>query len=415
MLERVMRRFGISPQSLPQKPTVFEVLLGDLLERVKRAAPKWEGKDPQELVLAEMASLEVKRGFQAPEGRNVEGLFESIREYLKLLSGNQRLPLDGQLSVENLQLLRSFLLEYDTSGSSDAATRCVSLLEEKLNRGLFSQTELLLQFFDTTPDRRRSNERTLFYEEMISRFGSIRTTRISGHLCRRFQKALNSRDNVLAKFAGAAEWLAQHGGIHLNVLNRPNAELERWLSALEGFEDTEARKDVLDLLVPTSWRMASRLDNETLLETMGQHLHQEGLNAYTIRLFKAAYFVALVTGRTGFESLIKTFFGWVERNLGCRGSGVLPDIHKRSTLGGLGLTDALEIIRAELMEDAPQLLKRVHEGLEGGLCSFVDYLCETDPNEIPPGEYDLTGLVIDQATHLVHDTPSILFRVHRIC
>lgn len=415
MLERVMRRFGISPQSLPQKPTYFEVLLGELLDRVKKATPDWEGDDPQELVLAEMAALEVKRGFQAPEGRNLEGLFESIHEYLRLLSGNERLPSDGQLTEEDLQLLRTFLLEYDAGGSSDAATRCVTLLEEKLNRGFFSQTELLLKFFDTTPDRRRSNERTLFYEEMISRFGSIRTARISGHLCRRFHKALNSRDKVIAKFAGAAEWLAQHGGIHLNVLNRPRPELERWLSVLKGFEDTEVRQDLLDLIVPTSWRMASRIDGEVLLETMGHHAQNEGLDAYTIRLFKAAYFVALVTGRTGFEPLIKTFFEWVDRNLGCRGSRVLPDIHKRSTLGGKGLMDSLEEIRAELMGNAPQLLDRVKQGLEEGLSSFVGYLAETDPNEIPPGEYDLTGLVIDHATGLVHDTPSILFRVHRIC
>ena len=415
MLERVMRRFGISPQSLPQKPTSFEVLLGELLQRVKRAAPKWEGDEPLDLVLAEMAALEVKRGFQAPEGRNLESLFESILDYVRLLSGNHRLPMDSQLSVEDLRLLRSFLLEYDSGGSSDAAARCVTLLEEKLNRGLFSQTELLLQFFDTTPDRRRSNERTLFYEEMIARFGSIRTNRISGHLCRRFHKALNSRDKVISKFTGAAEWLAQHGGIHLNVLNRPKAELQSWRSVLKGFEGTEKQKDVLELLVPTCWRMASRIESDDLLATMGQHVHQEGLNEYTIRLFKAAYFVALVTGRTGFEPLIKTFFEWVERNLGCRGSKILPDIHKRSTLGGKGLTDSLEEIRAELMVGAPQLFERVNEGLEEGLCTFVEYLAETDPNEIPPGEYDLTGLIIDQATHLVHDTPSILFRVHRIC
>jgi hypothetical protein len=418
MLERVMRRFGVSPHSSARESTYFESLLDRARERVTERLASDSATNPVVLVARECVRLEAEIDERAAldAGRLSED--EGLLDYLWLLRDNDRLPPAGQLNGRELRLARPLLFREnsDPQWAGRAYDAVLGLLEDKFSSGFFTQAGLLLRLFETTPARHRSNERTLFYEEMLSRFGSPRAGRLPANQVRRYTKAFAAGEHPGDQLLGAARWLNQQARVRLDILMRPQLEIDTWESALAAAERNR-REATMVVLPHARWRPVEEIDEVSLVDAIRRHLDLGGLVEYLDRLLKACYFVVVVTSRTGFEPFIKRYFEWVAHNFGFPGTRLLPQLHRMTTLEERSLHEALMTIREDFFEPhLATVIARIDDGaVERAVGELAEVLRGIDPNDIPAGDYDLTALVLDRLTGLQVDVPTVLFRVHRLC
>ena len=417
MLKSVKRRFGVSKDGQDRPATYLEALLADTLPRVEERLSNNSRHDPFVETAKILVEFEALRECTEPPDLKDENVIGAITAYLHLLLDNDRLPPAGQLDDQDLITTRSLLLA--AAAGSDATTgeseRVLALLEEKFNSGKFTQASLLLRLFETTDVRERNNERTLFYEEMFSRFGVIRLNRIPGNLCRKYRDSLKKSDSPTEAILGAAEWLRQNAGVHLNLAVRDPEEVDTWKRVLSS--DHSDLNLYLELLPPRRWRNLSEFTELGVIPAITNQIDGGALAQYFGHLLKVCYFIVLVTGKTGFEPFIKTYFEWVENHFDILGTKLLPGLHYQTTVGEGSLGEAIEkILQDEMMPFAGRIREGLDDdALESSLDALIKDLIPLDPNEIPPGDYDLGGLVLDRATDLDVIDPVALFRVHRIC
>jgi hypothetical protein len=419
MLEGVLRRFGVGKKSVARKPTYFEGLLEETRPRVARALVDNPNQPPLEAVMRQIALLEAeKRHIDAPDLDN-EATLGAIKAYFSLLGENDALPPSGQLNARELRLTRQLLLSSAAGidAASDHSEKVLSLLEDKFNGGKYTQAGLLLRLFETTPARERNNERTLFYEEMFSRFGVLRLNRIPKYLCDRYREALAGDEDALARIAGAAAWLAENAGVHFNILYRSPDEVSAWRESVAGTAQTDELGTALPKLPPARWRNVGEYMTNGLVTGLREYFLSGAVFAYSRHLLKVCYFIVLVTGKTGYETFLNDFFSWVARNYDYPGTRLLPELHRRTTLGDEGLASGLDAVLADQIGErsGPLMASLTDEAITKSLSLLAKDLEAIDPNDIPPGEYDLTGLLLDRCTGLTSEDPKHLFRVHRIC
>ena len=417
MLKSVKRRFGVSKDGQDRPATYLEALLTDTFSRVVERLSEDSERDPFVETAKLVVQLESRRERCEEPDLTDDTVLGAVTAYLQLLLDNDGLPPDGQLGDEDLATTRTLLLSA-AIGSDSTATeseRVLSLLEEKFNSGKFTQASLLLRLFETTTVRERNNERTLFYEEMFSRFGVIRLNRIPGNLCRKYRDALQKRTSPSEGILDAAVWLKQNAGVHLSVAVRDPGDIDTWSRLFRlASGDVAAYQD---LIPPRRWRNVSEFADLGVIPAITNQLEGGALLAYFGHLLKVCYFIVLVTGKTGFEPFIKTYFDWVESHFDVVGTNLLPGLHYETTVGERSLGDAVEeILTEKMMPAAGRIRETLDEAtLEAALEALLEDLIPLDPNEIPPGDYDLGGLVLDRATGLDVIDPVALFRIHRIC
>lgn len=419
MLKSVMRRFGPAKNGHGRPFTYLEPLLEEACPRVQEALEADGDADPFLEAAKAIVRIECEREhFETPDfdDDQVQG---AIIAYFRLLLDNDALPPGGQLEEKDLSNTRTLLLSAsvgaeDTVADSD---RVLALLEEKFNSGKFTQAAILLRLFDTTPARERNNERTLFYEEMFSRFGVLRLNRIGAGQVRKYKEIFKGKPEPLVALSEAAVWLGTKAGVHLNLALRNPAEQEDWEAGWKKIPESNSLAICRELVPPRRWRNGSEHTYGSLLEAIDKHIDTSTVVEYYGHLLKVCYFIVLVTGKTGFEPYIKSYFRWVEENFGFQASTILPDLHHETTIGERGLAETVfEVLRARMLPHAAQLREELEEDrIASALEEFVDDLEDLDPNEIPPGEYDLAGLLLDHLTGLEVDDRLTAFRIHRIC
>jgi hypothetical protein len=224
-------------------------------------------------------------------------------------------------------------------------------------------------------------------------------------------------EDVATRLTAAAEWLSQEARVNLDVLGRAPDDLQAWEERLSGVKKPAEREDVLAQLPPIRWRRIHEFGPENLIPLIKTHLETGALTDYLGRLLRICYFIVLVTGKTGFEHFIRRYFEWVEQNFDYPGTRLLPELHRRTTIEEVGLEEAIGDLRQSLMAEGS---KAILDGLDderiaSDLDRLAAHLERVDPNEIPPGDYNVTGLLLDQSTRLTCDDPILLFRIHRIC
>ena len=417
MLKSVKRRFGVSKDGQDRPATYLEALLTDTAPQVEERLSDNSEHDPFVETAKVLVEFEAVRECAEPPDLSDENVLGAITAYLHLLLDNDGLPPAGQLDDQDLISTRSLLLAAATASDATASEseRVLSLLEEKFNSGKFTQAALLLRLFETTAVRERNNERTLFYEEMFSRFGVIRLNRIPGNSCRKYRDALKKRSSAVEGILGAAEWLRQNAGVYLNVAVRDPEEIDRWKRVLSS-EHADLNL-YLELFPPRRWRNVTEHAELGIIPALTNQMQGGALSHYFGHLLKVCYFIVLVTGKTGFEPFIKTYFDWVEKHFDIVGTEILPGLHYETTVGERSLGEAVdEILLDRMLPVADEIREGLDNGaLEDSLEALIEDLIPLDPNEIPPGDYDLGGLVLDRATGLEVIDPVALFRVHRIC
>jgi hypothetical protein len=413
MLKSVMRRFGAGRKSQERQPTYLEALLVEALPRLPGIFDAGANTEPMHQIARELVRIEgAREKLELPNLSSPE-VTDAAVAYLFMLVDNDRLPPENQLSGYELNATRQLLLAA-AQGEEAAALhsdRILSLLEEKFNSGRFSQAAILLRLFATTPARQRNNERTLFYEEMFARFGVLRSNRIPTGVSKRFSEAFQGDGTDLEKLIAAGAWLREHANVRLNLSVIPNGDRESWGAILDSRPNAERVRDVFP---HARWRDVGESEPDEVGEAVNRYLAQVHLGSYTAHLMKVCYFTVLVTGRTGYETFIRDFFQWVQRSFGFPGSRLLPELHRLTTIGERGIEETVDALRRRYMREVSSALVFGEEASARAVGSFLSQLSGLDPNGLPPGDYDLAGLLMDHATGLTATDPLALFRVHRL-
>jgi hypothetical protein len=339
-----------------------------------------------------------------------------LRTYATLLLDNDKLPAQLQLTMANLAKPRSLLRSFFTNSPNIQrdAQSVLKFIEEKYSTGRFGQARLLLQLFDTDEATRRANERNLFYEEMILAFMSKRETQLDEFRKMDYQRVIANA--MLSDEEGLAQivrWLAANAGIRLNVFGQRPEDFQIWDEALATI--SEAARSPFLLFVPNEkWRLSSEFGMPILL-AIQQHLDRRILRDYTLGLTKVAYFITLAPGETGFENLLLRYIDWVTEKFDTVATRILPQLHRSSTLEEVGLGDCLE--RAYQTHFAHSKFGTgvfSPEAVREAVLAVRGNFAHLDLNTIPEGDYDLTGMILDQLVGLELPEFAHSLRVHRL-
>ncbi len=343
-------------------------------------------------------------------------VLQAGRIFLGLLIENDRLPLDMQLSVAETMLARDLLLGYFVQDLhfDDKAKELLALVEQKFNEGAFSQARILLQLFQTDRPTRVNNDRNLFYEDMILRLGIRRRHLINQALINEFEQRVRIED-FDTRWLEATEWLEQTLHIKFHLFTREPVEVERWRELAAGSHRQDADDVFLRYIPPKRWRPAHASAQTPRVRVLA-HISAATVKQYIVRQIKACYFVLRAVGDTGLEPYLDVFFDWTEQKFDLNSVRLMPLLYRR-TMSDTQLIDKIfeEAFRRFFRQKAADYLATFDEDaiLEASRAT-LDGLAGLDFNRIPPGNYDLGGLILDRLFGLQYHEPEFAFKLHRL-
>ena len=343
-------------------------------------------------------------------------VLQAGRVFLNLLIDNDRLPEDLQLSVSETTLARDLLLGYFV-GSDDfagKAKRLLTTVEKKFADGLFSQARLLLQLFHTDESTRITNDRNLFYEDMILRLGIRRRHKIteeeSTQLRERF-KASSTDKGMRDLFA----WLDSALLVKMHLLGRSPQAHSVWSDSIEACTKPKAKERFLELIPAIRWRPADRAELP-VAEQIRQHVTKKSARVFVIAQIRTCYFVLRAVGDTGLEGYLDSFFDWTEREFGLNGTRLMPILYNRSMMESDSMTQILEDVYETHF--APQIDGKFATfdtaAIDKAFASAMKLVEKYDFGEVAPGYYDLGGFVFDELFKMTYPSREFAAKVHRI-
>jgi len=343
-------------------------------------------------------------------------VLQAGRVFLNLLIDNDRLPADLQLSVSETTLARDLLLGYFV-GSDDfagKAKRLLTTVEKKFADGLFSQARLLLQLFHTDESTRITNDRNLFYEDMILRLGIRRRHKIteeeSTQLRERF-KASSTDKGMRDLFA----WLDSALLVKMHLLGRSPQAHSVWSDSIEACTKPKAKERFLELIPAIRWRPADRAELP-VAEQIRQHVTKKSARVFVIAQIRTCYFVLRAVGDTGLEGYLDSFFDWTEREFGLNGTRLMPILYNRSMMESDSMTQILEDVYETHF--APQIDGKFATfdtaAIDKAFASAMKLVEKYDFGEVAPGYYDLGGFVFDELFKMTYPSREFAAKVHRI-
>lgn len=333
-----------------------------------------------------------------------------LRTYAGLLVENDRLPPELQISGDALRKPRRLLSAFfgGVESVQREAQDVLSFIEDRFAGGRFGQARLLLQLFDTDPATRRNNERNLFYEEMILRFMSKRTSRIASTKSSDFQRLVaDSMGSTGEGIIALSGWLEQQTGVRLHVLVPHLSEP----IPMQGADAAGVRS-----VAGMAWRPVSELSSSSLADAVVAHVEAQPFRTYVLELTRAAYFVAHAPGTTGYEDLLFRYVEWTGAHFKGPSTRILPDIHRQSTIEDVNLLDALDHAYQAYLSDSPSFGSGAfsREAIEESLGRVHRRFDAFDPQSIPEGDYDLGGILLDDLAQFPSAGLAEAFRVHRL-
>ncbi|MFW6054128.1 MAG: hypothetical protein ACOC9J_04885 [Persicimonas sp.] len=377
----------------------------DTQEETEKESEQAPVDEPEEL-LAE----DERTRLDAPE------VLQAGRIFLGLLIENDRLPLDMQLTVAETMLARDLLLGYFVQDDAfdNKAKELLALVEQKFNEGAFSQARILLQLFQTDRSTRINNDRNLFYEEMILRLGIRRRHPLDHTLLDEFSAVADGEDldDSLVRTTG---WLDQNLHVVFHLFTRHPEQVARWRSLAERSEREHAPQVFLRYLPPKRWRPVHS-KGRAPSELVTAHISAATVKAYVVRQLKACYFVLRAVGDTGLEPFLDSFFEWTERCFGLNSVRLMPLIYRR-TMANTQLVDKIfeEIFRNFFRSRAAEHLDGFgDDAILEATRETLDAIAALDFNELPPGNFDLGGLVLDRLFGIEYHEPQFAFKLHRL-
>ncbi len=328
--------------------------------------------------------VEVDAGLSdAPEEEVARDQF--CRTYTLLVLDNDRQPTALQMSSEDLLKPRGLLQSFFTGSPAmqEHASTVLRFIEERFAQGCYGQARLLLQLFDTDAGTRRNNERNLFYEEMILRFLSPREVEVP------IPDATDDAPDTIA-LEQVAEALATVYGIRLQTFSQDGPRHEDWNKVWSGGDTNDITLE--DVVPGPRWRSHWRARD--VGETVMEHFEFRGARAFVENLTRCIYFITLAPGATGFEHLVSKYIDWMGAHYSMVPTRILPTIHRLINVGDLSISESFTSVWDDLEPLAHTADEPFSdEEIRAVLAKLTDDFADADFSDIPPGDYDLGGLV----------------------
>lgn len=326
-----------------------------------------------------------------------DDVLQAGRVFLSLLLENDRLPAELQLSISETALARDLLLGYFIGNEDfeEKARKLLSLVEKKFADGLFSQARLLLQLFHTDDTTRITNDRNLFYEDMILRLGIKRRHKITEEDQKRFRELLKQSEDV-GEIDELLGWLDQKCLIKFHLCLRTDQDVTEWREALASCSREVAVENFIVAVPPRKWRLAEKVELP-LREQLRLHLNQEATQRYFVNHIRTCYFVLRAVGDTGLEPYLDSFFDWTKERFEVNGTALMPLLYNRSMADNITMSEILREIHFEFFADLAEaeMDRMTEDDIDSAIQRAVEAFGKMDLGEIAPGYYDLGGFLYD--------------------
>ncbi|RVU47867.1 hypothetical protein EA187_00070 [Lujinxingia sediminis] len=367
----------------------------------------------------EVPQVRAQPGVSWPVHLDEPEMLHGARVLLAVLLDNDRLPLSCQLDVAELLVAADLWTQIvaQARGVEQRVDPLARLVEQKFAAGSFGQVKLLLQLFPANAETRISNDRQIFYEDMILRMGIRRRQALRAEVVDVLKAELSAerlREDVHAPAIFAT--LQERAGIAMHLYTREPSEVEPWRQVAQKVELTRGRAYLMGMIPPRRWRAVSERSERPLLRLLNEHLVKPMARDHIIQHLKATYFVLRAVGDTGLEPYLDDFFTFSSEVCGVDAERFMPEIYRRTlgnaeSIGGIFLDiyarhyqDVVEA-RLDSLDDAAII--RAYDQAMGALASC-------DVAEQAPGEFNLGGFVLDQHLNLKLSNPAFGFKLYRL-
>lgn len=418
MLRRLWRRVGRSA-ALTSEP---ELTWADhVLERVPslivEVAAHTRARDP--FVAIGMCMLQVEQSEGSwpslvPDDAGQEDIEAFARAWCALALDNDALPIRHQLTRAELEAARKLLAAFffDNARIGERTPAVFELMNERFGAARFAQASLLLDLFDTDAATQRGNERN-FLSERNSHVMRDRRPSVSMTVRQEYDAVRGELSGTgLMAAMRMIEWLGTRAGLRFHV--RCPAPSDPW-EPVQGELDPDLAEALHSVTPHWRWRSAHAPDPRSLLERVQLHLTGHSAEHHLRHLTRWAYFITLATGRTGFEPFVVDYVTWLSRAPGTIGTRVLPDVHRRWVMHEQPLDEAIaDVLEEHAMSARWGTGSFSVEAIEEALRVVGHRLADLDLREVPEGDYDLGGLVIDTLIHFPDGGMHRALRIHRL-
>lgn len=343
-------------------------------------------------------------------------VLQAGRVFLGLLIENDRLPTDLQLNVSEIALARDLLLGYFV-GDDDfegKARRLLTIVEKKFADGAFSQARLLLQLFHTDESTRITNDRNLFYEDMIMRLGIRRRNRLTDEDLSQFRERAKAavNDQGLRDLFG---WLDSKLLVKMHLLGRSQAALDTWTESIACSTKPMAKERFLEVIPTTRWRPVEY--QEPSIETqVRNHVNLDSARGYIISQLQTCYFILRAVGDTGLEGYFDCFFEWTKTEFEVNGTTLMPILYNRSMTESASMTTILNDVYDEFFKEpvSEKLESIENRAIDRAFAAAMSKIRKYDFSEVAPGFYDLGGFVLDELFNMTYPSTEFAAKIHRI-
>ncbi len=431
MFRRILSKFGLIDADGNQRPgTWTENLLARAAPIAKRHLERDSSLSTRDAVYLGIVDIEEKDGAPRVPTRDMERLVHFVRPWTDLLLKNDMLAPALQFESNDLAAPRRLLYAYCFAAETlrEEANTVLASIERSFGSSRFSQARLLLNLFETDAHTRRNNEKNIFYEEMIFKLLSesgrgadpvtitvSRADDITGS-----EATANDSDDghngdgdglVQATFSA----LAEQTGIRINILARHDAEVALWHDAQLGGDSDNPDRALLRTIPPRRWRPVGDFFERSVAESVRRQIVERGARRWIEGLVRSVYFVLLATGETGYEYLAFNFIEWTDKHFDSKGTRVLPHLHRLCAVEETALPDALRETLDTYFEDCRQrLVLPDADAVAAEINEICRLITAADLQTVPPGDYDLGGLVLDRCLGIEHPNIARALRLHRL-
>lgn len=346
-------------------------------------------------------------------------MLHGARVLLAVLLDNDRLPLASQLSVAELLVAADLWTQLvaQAQGIEQRVEPLARLVEQKFAAGSFGQVKLLLQLFPANAETRISNDRQIFYEDMILRMGIRRRQSLAQSAVDDLKAGLKGlhldEEAATPEIFGA---LAESAGVSMHLYTREPSELEPWRELAQGCELPNARAYLLGMVPPRRWRPVVGRSERPLLRLLKEHLVKPMARDHIILHLKATYFVLRAVGDTGLEPYLDDFLDFSSQVCGVDAERFMPEIYRRT----LGSAESIGAIFLDIYSRHYQkaIEARMDALDEDAICEAFDTamarIAKSELAEQAPGDFNLGGFVLDAHLGLELSQPGFGFKLYRL-
>jgi hypothetical protein len=355
---------------------------------------------------------------EAPDYRlDADPILRAARVFYGVLVQNDRLPVSLQMRPKDIAAARDLLLAYFSEDGElkQKARNLMAVVEKKFNEGYFSQAKILIRLFDADEGTLNENDRNLFYDDMLMRFGQKNATegmRLDRTVLDAKFDALVDGEIELPEFF---DTMAEEYGVHINVLAEPATSVDHWDELFERSNRVTTKTGSVDVLPERRWRPMSTFGRDPG-ELLDGYVGPTSMGPYVQRHLKTAFFILRAVGDTGMEPYLDTVFDWSETAFEVDGPALMPRIYKEATDSNRSIDeifdDVYEEFYSEPAEEAVQAWDR--DDVEEAAGTVASRIPELELNRLSSGHFDFGGLVLDELFGLEFHDATFAVKIHQL-